>query len=43
MKAFTDKVNLLVHKLRAAGKEVITDDEVKGVLILGVDQDLYAI
>ena len=42
MKAFCDRVNQIVRKLRAAGKTV-TDDEVKGVLILGVDQDLYAI
>ena len=38
MKAFADRVNFLVRKLRAAGKTV-PDDEVKGVLILGVDQD----
>ena len=34
--------NFIVRKIRAAGK-TITDDEVKGVLILGVDQDQYAI
>ena len=42
MKAFTDRVNFLARKLRAAGKTV-KDDEIKGVLILGVDQDLNAI
>ena len=42
MKAFCDRVNFIVRKIRAAGK-TITDDEVKGVLILGVDQDQYAI
>ena len=42
MKAFCDRVNQIVRKIRATGK-TITDDEVKGVLILGVDQDLYAI
>ena len=41
-KAFTDRVLQIVRKLRAANK-VVPEDEVKGVLILGVDQDLYAI
>ena len=42
MKKFTDKVFSIVRQLRAAGK-IICDDEVKGVLQLGVGRDLYAI
>ena len=42
MKKFTDKVFLIVRQLRASGK-VISDDEINGVLELGVDRDLYAI
>ena len=42
MKKFIHKVFLIVRQLRAAGK-VISGDEIKGVLELGVDRNLYAI